>query len=43
MAELERRYVRAVLEACDGNKTKAAEQLGVARNTLARLLGKDKG
>jgi len=42
LAELERRYVLAVLDACEGNKTKAAEQLGVARNTLTRLLGKDK-
>lgn len=42
LAELERRYVKRVLEACEGNKTKAAEQLGVARNTLTRLLGKDK-
>ena len=40
LAELERRYVLDVLEACEGNKTKAAERLGVARNTLTRLLGK---
>jgi len=33
-----RRYAEAVLDACDGNKTEAARQLGISRNRLARLL-----
>ena len=33
-----RRYVEAVLEACEGNKTRAARMLRIGRNTLARAL-----
>jgi DNA-binding NtrC family response regulator len=36
--ELERRYVRRVLLAAKGNKTHAAEVLGIARRTLYRWL-----
>ncbi|MEZ4398786.1 MAG: sigma-54 dependent transcriptional regulator [Kofleriaceae bacterium] len=38
MAEMERRYVRRVLEACAGNKTKAAKVLGMDRRSLYRRL-----
>ncbi|WP_237244838.1 helix-turn-helix domain-containing protein [Sorangium cellulosum] len=33
-----RRYVEAMVRACEGNKTEAAKRLGVGRNTLARAL-----
>jgi Nif-specific regulatory protein len=36
LAEVERRYVQATLAANDGNMTRAAEKLGVGRNTLKR-------
>ena len=32
--------VRAALEACDGNESKAARRLGVSRGKLRRFLGK---
>lgn len=38
LAELERRHILAVLEHCDGNKTKTALQLGIERSTLDRKL-----
>ncbi len=38
--ELERRYIRRVLAAVKGNKTQAAEVLGLARRTLYRKLEK---
>ncbi|MBL8620020.1 MAG: sigma-54-dependent Fis family transcriptional regulator [Myxococcales bacterium] len=38
MAEMERRYVRRVLEACGGNKTQAAKVLGMDRRSLYRRL-----
>jgi DNA-binding NtrC family response regulator len=41
--ELERRYVDRVLERCDGNKTDAANILGVDRRTLQRLLARRAG
>ena len=34
--EVERRYVEATLVAMKGNRTKAAQALGVGRNTLKR-------
>jgi DNA-binding NtrC family response regulator len=37
LEELERRYVQRVLERCGGNKTGAAQVLGVDRRTLQRL------
>jgi two-component system, NtrC family, response regulator AtoC len=37
--ELSRRYVALVLSECGGNKTRAAEQLGIDRKTLYRILG----
>ncbi len=39
LAEVEQRYLRHVLEQVDGNKKKAAEILGITRNTLYRRIG----
>ena len=36
--EFERRFVARVISKCDGNLTKAADTLGVHRNTLARKM-----
>ena len=38
LADAERRQVNAALDACRGNKTKAAELLGISRRTLHRKL-----
>jgi DNA-binding NtrC family response regulator len=38
LAEVEREYILAVLAAAEGNKTKAAEQLGIGQATLYRKL-----
>jgi two-component system response regulator HydG len=38
LEEMERRYVRRVLDACGGNKTQAAKVLGVDRRSLYRRL-----
>jgi two-component system response regulator AtoC len=43
LAELERRYADQVLSETGGNKTRAAEILGIDRKTLYRLLGDEKG
>ncbi len=46
LAELEREYILDVLQRADGNKTRAAEWLGIPRRTLYRRLeeyGKDPG
>jgi DNA-binding NtrC family response regulator len=39
LAEVERRYAATVLAEVDGNKTRAAEILGIDRKTLYRILG----
>ena len=38
LSEMERRYVRRVLDACGGNKTQAARVLGIDRRSLYRRL-----
>jgi Nif-specific regulatory protein len=38
LREVERDHILRTLEACDGNRTEAARQLGIGRNTLARKL-----
>ena len=39
LAEVERGYIRRVLDACDGNVSRAARILGIDRRTLYRKLG----
>jgi DNA-binding NtrC family response regulator len=39
LEELERRYAALVLQEAGGNKTRAAEVLGIDRKTLYRILG----
>jgi len=43
LEDLERRYVQSVLKAVGGNKTHAAQVLGVDRRTLYRKLEKYAG
>jgi len=38
LAEVERKHIRWVLEVCGGNRTLAAEHLGITRQTLAKKL-----
>jgi Nif-specific regulatory protein len=40
LAEVEREHILVTLEACGGNRTRAAALLGIGRNTLVRKLGK---
>jgi DNA-binding NtrC family response regulator len=39
--ELSRRYAERILRELGGNKTRAAEALGIDRKTLSRLLGRE--
>jgi DNA-binding NtrC family response regulator len=39
LSVLERRYIELVLQEAGGNKSRAAEQLGIDRKTLSRLIG----
>ncbi|RME38490.1 MAG: sigma-54-dependent Fis family transcriptional regulator [Deltaproteobacteria bacterium] len=41
LAEVERRYIERVLDACDGNRSVAARILGIDRKTLYRKLQTD--
>jgi DNA-binding protein Fis len=38
LAEIERKYIKKVLDATNNNKTKAAEILGIDRKTLRKKL-----
>jgi len=38
LRDVERAYVRHVLELCDGNRSEAARRLGIGRNTLLRKI-----
>jgi len=40
--ELERRFIAKVLGRCDGSLTRAADALGMHRNTLTRKMGQYK-
>jgi len=43
LREMESEHIRKVLDACGGNRTRAAEILGVSSVTLWRKLGKENG
>ena len=38
VAEFEKRFIKRVLESTSGSRTKAAETLGIHRNTLSRKI-----
>jgi len=40
--EVEKRFISKVFECCDGSLTKAADNLGIHRNTLSRKIGEYK-
>ena len=40
--EFEKRFISRVLGQCDGSLTKAADTLGIHRNTLTRKMGQYK-
>jgi DNA-binding NtrC family response regulator len=42
LAEVEYEYVMKVLKACDGNRARAAEVLGIGRATLYRVIAREK-
>jgi two-component system, NtrC family, response regulator AtoC len=39
LAEIELAHIKRVLQICDGNRTAAAQHLGITRQTLARKIG----
>jgi DNA-binding NtrC family response regulator len=42
LCEFEKRFITRVLGRCDGSLTKAADALGMHRNTLTRKIGQHK-
>lgn len=42
VCEFEKRFISRVLGRCNGSLTKAADELGIHRNTLTRKMGKYK-
>jgi DNA-binding NtrC family response regulator len=42
VAEFEKRFIKRVLDRTNGNQSKAAESLGMHRNTLSRKMGEYK-
>jgi len=38
LAEVRRQHIRRVLEACEGNRVRAAQMLGIGRTSLYRFL-----
>jgi DNA-binding NtrC family response regulator len=43
LAQIELAHIRRVLEVCGGNRTLAAQHLGITRQTLAKKIGSDDG
>ena len=42
IGEFEKRFIKRVLERTNGNQCKAAELMGIHRNTLSRKIDEDK-
>ena len=42
VGEFEKRFIKRVLERTSGNQSRAAEMLGIHRNTLSRKMGEYK-
>lgn len=42
VGEFEKRFIRKVLDGAHGNQSRAAEQLGIHRNTLSRKIAEYK-
>jgi DNA-binding protein Fis len=42
VGEFEKRFIKRVLEGTEGNQSRAAELLGIHRNTLSRKIGEYK-
>ena len=42
VGEFEKRFIKRVLDRANGNQSRAAEQLGIHRNTLGRKMGQYK-
>ena len=42
IGEFEKRFIKRVLDRANGNQSRAAEMLGIHRNTLSRKIGEYK-
>ena len=42
VSEFEKRFIKRVLDRANGNQSRAAEMLGIHRNTLSRKIGEYK-